>query len=646
MWKSVEVSTLIEPKSRYNNKYSLISQTCMSYGICLEYFAFVIPGLDVYIRCDGVLECPRFEDECNAGCETEMQECKTVQLNNVTFLERYGVPRIPVRTCNDFREDYCCDYIGYLLPFSLCNGVKECPDGEDELVCPPNRTRFECDGGKVDWINGKKDVISIDMQKRCNLESDCLNSTDELECPETTHFYCHNEEPIFVSSESVRDGKQDCTDNSDECSKFAFKKENDPFSTPTEMIGIGFLRYLVWIMATFAILGNLGVIIETYLSEIRTKSPQTSNISKCNRYFMINLAGSDFIMGIALLMIGIQSTNLSGQYCNLEKKWRTSGLCSFIGVLTVLSSQTSVSTLVIITLYRMYSIYRPFKASRVSVKKAIMFLILTWICSAILALIPLIPVINQTMVTHVFTEPSIHFKTTTVSWDDMRTFAVRIFSLNMSKFPTDQFTTWGITVNQLEKTFPSHTPRIFGYFGFYSAHGVCLPRLFRTKNSHGLHPLSLFIIALNFFILLLIIVCYVLMYYKTFVKGKRIGNQEIKEKRSQQMQKKITILIATDLCCWLPICFMTFVSESGIPLSPEGYAIAAIVLLPINSCLNPIIYSNGFQYIRKQIKIISLFRGVLVNVRSESSGSSVIGVTPKAPLPATLLPAVEMEEMQ
>lgn len=80
------------------------------------------------------------------------------------------------------------------------------------------------------------------------------------------------------------------------------------------------------------------------------------------------------------------------------------------------------------------------------------------------------------------------------------------------------------------------------------------------------------------------------------------------------MQKKISLIIATDFCCWMPIAVMTICSISGINIAilhsteqytkpyifirigieiPKSmYALTTMCILPINSVLNPLIYSN------------------------------------------------------
>ena len=68
------------------------------------------------------------------------------------------------------------------------------------------------------------------------------------------------------------------------------------------------------------------------------------------------------------------------------------------------------------------------------------------------------------------------------------------------------------------------------------------------------------------------------------------------------MQKKIYRLVATDFCCWAPISIMVFINFSGVPHSDIAYVVSAIVLLPINSALNPILYSDLFDKLLKKIR--------------------------------------------
>ena len=80
------------------------------------------------------------------------------------------------------------------------------------------------------------------------------------------------------------------------------------------------------------------------------------------------------------------------------------------------------------------------------------------------------------------------------------------------------------------------------------------------------------------------------------------------------MQKKILRVLATDFCCWVPISLMAFLSFSGVRISNDAYAVSAIILLPINSALNPILYSDAIEllvaWVRGKTLVKSLFSSV------------------------------------
>ena len=56
--------------------------------------------------------------------------------------------------------------------------------------------------------------------------------------------------------------------------------------------------------------------------------------------------------------------------------------------------------------------------------------------------------------------------------------------------------------------------------------------------------------------------------------------------------KKIFWLVFTDFICWVPICIMSFMSFGGVIIPGIVYPITAIILVPINSVVNPWLYSS------------------------------------------------------
>ena len=61
------------------------------------------------------------------------------------------------------------------------------------------------------------------------------------------------------------------------------------------------------------------------------------------------------------------------------------------------------------------------------------------------------------------------------------------------------------------------------------------------------------------------------------------------------MQRRIFRLIITDFLCWVPISIMAFLIFSQIWYNEGSPYAIAIFLLPINSVLNPILYSQYFD---------------------------------------------------
>lgn len=69
------------------------------------------------------------------------------------------------------------------------------------------------------------------------------------------------------------------------------------------------------------------------------------------------MALADLLMGIYLLLLGGFGVKVAGRYCSLSLDWLCSKTCTTMGVLVVLSSETSVVTLALLSSLRMYSIY-------------------------------------------------------------------------------------------------------------------------------------------------------------------------------------------------------------------------------------------------------------------------------------------------
>ena len=83
---------------------------------------------------------------------------------------------------------------------------------------------------------------------------------------------------------------------------------------------------------------------------------------------------------------------------------------------------------------------------------------------------------------------------------------------------------------------------------------------------------------------------------KLFQGAKKAENSEgvskNEAKKVANMHRRIARLVLTDFICWTPICIISFCSLAGTPTPPWLYSFVIVFLLPINSALNPLLYSD------------------------------------------------------
>ena len=70
------------------------------------------------------------------------------------------------------------------------------------------------------------------------------------------YFYCENGQPLYVPKSSRFDGRDDCSDLSDECPT---KQLEVAFASHTDLIASPFFRIMVWLMATVSTIGKWNI---------------------------------------------------------------------------------------------------------------------------------------------------------------------------------------------------------------------------------------------------------------------------------------------------------------------------------------------------------------------------------------------------
>ncbi|KAK1803920.1 hypothetical protein P4O66_003860 [Electrophorus voltai] len=127
---------------------------------------------------------------------------------------------------------------------------------------------------------------------------------------------------------------------------------------------------------------------------------------------------------------------------------------------------------------------------------------------------------------------------------------------------------------------------------FYGTNGVCFPLHSEQRESVGAQIYSIVIfLGLNLVAFLIIVLSYGSMFYNI----QRTGTQTTKY--SNHIKKELTIakrffsIVITDSLCWIPIFILKILSLMEVEIPGTISSWVVIFILPINSALNPILYT-------------------------------------------------------
>ena len=162
----------------------------------------------------------------------------------------------------------------------------------------------------------------------------------------------------------------------------------DPFFPCDDLMDSSLLRVGVWIVFLLALLGNATVIFI-----IITRSSRID----VSRFLICNLAVADLCMGVYLGLLAIVDASTRGNFRSYGVEWQLSSGCKTAGFLAVLSSETSVFTLTVITIERYIAITHALDITKkMSFKKTSIVMLIGWCFALTIATLPLFEVSDYT----------------------------------------------------------------------------------------------------------------------------------------------------------------------------------------------------------------------------------------------------------
>ena len=142
------------------------------------------------------------------------------------------------------------------------------------------------------------------------------------------------------------------------------------------------IRPIAWAAALTAIVSNILAFIYRMIDRERLKLGYG--------IFVSNLAVSDFLMGVYLIIITGVDLHHRGNYIMNDSVWRNSWLCNLAGILATLSSETSVFFVCFITLDRLLVVKYPFGEWRMTERWSWVLSLVAWLIGLFVSIFPIL----------------------------------------------------------------------------------------------------------------------------------------------------------------------------------------------------------------------------------------------------------------
>nr|KAG5691412.1 hypothetical protein BaRGS_016328 [Batillaria attramentaria] len=128
------------------------------------------------------------------------------------------------------------------------------------------------------------------------------------------------------------------------------------------------------------------------------------------------------------------------------------------------------------------------------------------------------------------------------------------------------------------------------HWDFYGQTGICIP-LPITRNDFAGHDYSFGVmIVLNFVLFLFIAAGQAFIYWSIHVNSMSASDSTKKSNDLTIARRLITIAVS-DFLCWFPIGLLGLLASTGVAVPGEVSVAMAILVLPLNSALNPFLYT-------------------------------------------------------
>ena len=356
-------------------------------------------------------------------------------------------------------------------------------------------------------------------------------------------------------------------------------KKQSPYLTCGWLLSLSVLSIFTWILGLCATLGNGFVLLW------RQFKHGGHGPNRVQSLLLSNLALSDLLMGIYLIIISSADAYYGEYFPMNAEEWRTGFICRIASTLAITSSEASVFFVTLISIDRFINIKFPYTIYKLRIKSTRWASSVVWCVSLTLGL------------------------------------TASILAGRNPKFYDNSHICIGLPLARLVNY--DTNPVSLGVVDYTTLKHITFDKVTNETRSPGLYFSVAIFIGLNMLCFLLILACYISI-IKTVSQTSKEASRQREMAEEIRMTIKVSAIVLTDFCCWFPICLIGALVQVGImTIPPDIFAWVVTFVLPINSAINPFMYTIGTLIGDKCLKKQSYTHSVQMHTLSTSQPDKI-----------------------
>ena len=388
----------------------------------------------------------------------------------------------------------------------------------------------------VNLANNSMQKLSARMFKNCSsLETLNLNGNDLKWISKDSFVGIRNISKILVDNYYTC-----CFVTNGTCTA---QRPRPEFLTCKRLLPHDILRVCMWILGICALFGNLMV--------IWWRCRERNDTNKVQSLLITNLSLSDFLMGVYMLILTFADAYFQDFFPSHADRWRSGLICKFAGLIAMLSSEASVFFLVLISIDRLIGVKYPFSTRKLTPKTTRIVATILWIIALIMGMVA-----------------------TLLTGTDYYDVSEVCIGLPLAR-----------------KTVTKAEIRTVNISSSHEEQKIDVAILSDIGSKPGMYFSIVIFIGVNTVCFIVIALCYVIIFVTFHESTKRSVRRQEREEEIK-MAGKMAVIVVTDFLCWMPVVIMSILVQTGaVTLSPEITAWTVTFILPINSSVNPFLYT-------------------------------------------------------